>query len=470
MRVYSFPKGGIVFNDAFAPGKQESVLSFLPGISIIVLRSFSGNSSYPVVQNGSRVEEGMLIARRQGCGSANIHSPIPGRVIRTFTWKLAENTFSSAIAIQLEGKFERLGRIETERQWQELSQFQLRSILDKNGLVEMEGEGKPLCDRFTSYDTVYNEFSLALRCVFDDPWLAADYCICKERTKEVALGCVITAKAAGAKDICIAVSKNDEDIAQAIYSEIEAIGFTAVITILSSKYPQHSNKQIEDSLGIKEELYKTGGRPLMIIGPQTASAVYDAVVFNKPVTDRYVAVGGNAVQTPRVLKVRIGSRIGDVFKECGGFIKEPDSLVMGSPLMGRNAASLNEPILKCSGVVYASYDSRSTKIIKKIKSKLNLDTYGHTKCIGCGECRRVCPASLDPEELYKRKRNNKHQDTIIPLLMKCNGCGCCESVCPSRLLLCTAIVRPVFATYSTLDDFDKNWENNHDLGESNYAF
>ncbi|GMO54311.1 MAG: electron transport complex subunit RsxC [Termitinemataceae bacterium] len=448
MKQYSFNKGGITFNDDFAPARKMSVLSFLPGISIVVLRSFSGNPSYPIVQPGAHVEEGMLIARRQGSGSANIHSPIPGDIIQSFSWKLTDNLSASAIAVRLCGKFERLGRKMEMRQWEDLSQFAIRQILDDNGVVEMEGEGKPICDTFTAYNTSENNFTLVLRCVFDDPWLVADYCVSKERSLAVAVGCILTARAAGASSLCIAISKDDEEIGTLLQNEIKNLGAEAEIAVLSGKYPQHSNKQIEKSLS---DRLNTPQNSFLIVCPSTAAAVYDAVVFNKPVLDRYVAVGGQAVNRPSVLNVRIGSRIGDIFKECGGFSKKPDHLVIGSPLLGRNVSSLDEPILKNTSVVYAALSPKKEKLLSKLRKKLGGDSVSSehldssARCIGCGECRRVCPSSLDPEDLYKRMRDGKHDDSLISIIVQCDGCGCCESVCPSHLNLCSAIVKPAFA-------------------------
>ncbi|GMO31758.1 MAG: electron transport complex subunit RsxC [Termitinemataceae bacterium] len=455
MKIYSFPKGGISFNDSYAPVKQDSVLSFLPAISIIVLKSFSGDSALPIVKTGTHVEEGMLIARRQGSGSANIHSPVPGDVIQTINWKLAENFTSSALVIRLAGKFDRLGRIEQARNSDDFSQFQMRRILDEAGIVEMDGDGRPLCDIFSEYDSAQNNFTLLLRCVFDDPWLSADRVLCKERLDAVALGCILTAKASGAGKICIAVAKDDEDFANILLNEITvgtgSMGIPVETVLVSSKYPQNSDREIEAALRAEDKHPRAGIKlgQLLVLGPATYAAVYDAIIFGKPILDRYVAVGGNAVRNPSVLKLRIGSRIDDVFKECGGFIKQPESFVMGSPLFGRRVAGLNEPILKTTSMVYANAVTIGGKIVKKIGSVYK--RYQNTaswlsnimpekRCISCGECRRICPASLDPEDLYKRRRGGKHCADLIPLLIRCNGCGCCESVCPSSLPLCTALV------------------------------
>jgi electron transport complex protein RnfC len=119
------------------------------------------------------------------------------------------------------------------------------------------------------------------------------------------------------------------------------------------------------------------------------------------------------------MKVRIGARVGEVFSECGGFTGNPWRIVCGSPLRGRVISDLNEPVIKTSYAIFAV-----------LKSPI-----GHAaswNCIGCGECRAVCPVGLDPEMLYKAHLHpGGHEE--------CHGCGCCEVVCPSHLPLSAVI-------------------------------
>ena len=85
MRVYSFPRGGLSYNDPTAPAKDGAVNAFLPALSVMPLGNNSTGRVYPLVSIGDMVREGMLIGRASGAGAVNVHAAVPGRVIRKLT-------------------------------------------------------------------------------------------------------------------------------------------------------------------------------------------------------------------------------------------------------------------------------------------------------------------------------------------------------------------------------------------------
>ncbi|MDR1363349.1 MAG: SLBB domain-containing protein [Spirochaetaceae bacterium] len=453
MKVFSFPKGGINFEDSFAPEKEHSRLAFLPEIVVIPLSTESGARAYPVARVGRHIEEGMLIARGQGAGSSNIHSPIPGKLIKMVKWEPA-SFLSDAFVIRLEGSFKKLGKPETKYTWTELSRFETISLIRDKGVTEMDGLGRPLFDIFSKHDTARERITLLVRCVFDDPWLAADYCLCKERAGAIGEGALIAAKAAGADSVVFAVSAASKELVNVLLDAVnrcETAGQFRVSAFLTgSRYPQQNDFEL-CSVFRKYEKYENtpAGKPV-ILGPATIAAVYDAVVLRSPPLERYVAVGGSAVKHPTVVKVRIGSRLRDLFAECGGFRGKaetrPESVftAIGSPLMGR-AANLDEPVLKTSRGVFAYAQKKREAALNFFPALKNIaKLLPAAVCISCGECRNVCPAGLDPEDVYKRIKDGRHDDAMIPLVSRCIGCGCCETVCPSKLPICANIMRSTF--------------------------
>ncbi|MDR2102685.1 MAG: SLBB domain-containing protein [Treponema sp.] len=428
MKVYSFPRGGLSLEDPTVPPREPSITAFLPGLSVIPLVQHTGNRAYPVVSIGEYVKEGTLIGRGQGWGSANIHATVPGRIVRMVSWKMTEGRTNDALIIRLEGSFERLGKPEEQHPWEGLSPFDLQRLIADYGIVEMEGSGRPVSDILASFRSTPEPIALVVSCVFDDPWLVADYVLCRERLKAVVEGSAIISRTGRINRIVYAVSRKEKELGLMLLAEAEAWNIPCSLVLVDSRYPQHNRRELELVLRVYEKKEGLELGSLLILGPATLAAVHDAVKLRKPILDRYIAVGGSAVKRPRVLKARIGTRIGAVFAECGGFIDKPGRIAMGSPLSGRSVEDLDEPVVKTSFAVFA--------LLKKQVGGL-----AARSCIGCGECRAVCPIGLDPEEIYKQITVTvpKGGFSTGGRAGECHGCGCCEVVCPSRLPLSSVI-------------------------------
>jgi len=435
VKVYSFPRGGISFEDPFVPSRDSCITAFLPSLSVIPLIQHSGGRAYPVVSVGESVREGMLIGRAQGLGSANVHATVPGRVIRMVTWKNAGGQVQEGLVIRMEGSFEKLGKREEIFPWESMLPYDIQRTIADYGVVEMESGGRPVSDIISSLRSAPEPITLVVRCVFDDPWLAADYVLCRERAKAVAEGAVITARTCRVSRIIYAISSGERELGEELLAAGSKWGIPAAVVLVGSRYPQRNRRELE--LVLKNYGKKEGMElgSLLILGPATLAAVYDAVKLRKPVLDRYITVGGSAVKQPRVMKVRIGTRFREVFAECGGFIGSPKRMASGSPLLGQPITDLDEPVIKTSYAVFALLEGCS-----RDRPELR----GQSRCISCGECRNVCPVGLDPEELFKRTllkgKGDSGEGTSLGRASECHGCGCCEVVCPSRLPLSAAIV------------------------------
>jgi len=426
MKTYTFPRGGLEYDDATAPARTTSRIAFLPAISVIPFIQHRGDAAVPVVSVGDQVREGMLLGRGRGAGQANVHATVPGQIMRTVTWKMSDGRLTDALVIRLEGSFEKLGRREERFPWEGLSVHDLQRVIGEKGVVEMDDGGRPVAEILQAARSSDTEKTVVIRCVFDDPWLAADYVLCRDRADAVVAGAGMALKALGAKRIVLALSRDEAGLAAALTSVAAGLELAVDVVSVSNRYPQRNGRELELVLRAFEKKENAKLGELIFFGPATLAAVFDAVQFNKPPLERFVAVGGSAVKKPQVLRVRIGTRIGDVFAECGGFIDEPSRIGTGSPLSGKTVSDLDEPITKTTFAVFALTESQIGGTVIQ-------------DCINCGECRAVCPVGLDPEHLYKLAVSGKDAAALTERAAACHGCACCELVCPSRLPLSTAI-------------------------------
>jgi len=425
MKIYSFPRGGLSFEDPTVPPRNSSVVAFLPAFSVMPLTQYPGGRAVPLVSVGDKVREGMLIGRGKDPDSANIHATVPGKVVRQVTWTDNEKRPCEALVIRMEGAFECLGKKEENFISQGINAHEVRGLLTDYGIVEMEGSGRLLTGILAELAGAGRPQTLVVRCVFDDPWLAADYVLCKERLQAIVEGSFIIAKVSGRIErVIFAVSYREKEMGEAMLAEAARYDLPSSMMLTGSRYPQRNRRELELALRNyeKKEGFDLGA--LLILGPSTLAAVHDAAKYHRPILDRYVAVGGSAVRNPQVMRVRIGKRIGDIFEECGGFVDVPHRVATGSPLSGKPVLNLDEPITKTSYAVFALLKDQ-------VGDHLRRD------CISCGECRSVCPVGLDPEELFKQIQvthvaNNDDGE-------ECHGCGCCELVCPSHLPLSDVI-------------------------------
>ena len=424
MKIYSFPRGGISYDDPTAPEKSEVINAYLPGISVISL----GNKArpvLPVVSVGEIVREGMLIGKASGSGTANAHATVPGRVIKKINWKNRDGVDNDGYVIRMEGTFEKLGKKDDTLVWNGMNPYDIQRVISDYGIVEMENAERPLADLISESRKITDKLTLVVRCVFDDPWLAADYALCRDRLNAVIEGTAIVVKACmKVSQVIFAVSHHDKDLGDMFIAAAGKLEVPSSLVLTGSRYPQRNKRELQLALRTFEKKEGMNLGSLLVLGPAVLVAACDAVVSKRPILDRYVAIGGSAVRKPQIMRVRIGTRIGEVIEQCGGFIEPPQRVVTGSPLSGREVMYLDEPVGKTCYAIAAM-------------TKSQVSIHKQQNCINCGECRAVCPVGLDPQNIYKRIRMHEIDSAVN---IGCHGCGCCKIVCPSALPLLETIL------------------------------
>jgi len=427
MKKYHFPQGGLVYEDEYAPLAISSTIACIPAVLVVPLMQHSGIQAIPVVSVGDTIHEGMVIGRAESKGSSNVHSPIPGRIVRMVRWRMSDGRESDAFVIRLSGSFQKLGKRPELFSWNGLSVHELQRMIAEKGVVETEEPGRPVNELLSHARNSNRRNVLVLNAVIDDPWLASEKVLLAERQAAVAEGVAIAMKVAAISQVLIAVAFNDRKVVEPLVSLIEKFDVKATIVLVGSKYPQRNNRELFIALSAFTRNHSIEYDDFLLFNLSTTAAIFDAARYNQPMLERYISVGGASVKHPAVLRVRIGTRIGDAIAECGGFIEEASRIIIGSPLRGRAVFDLDTPITKTTQAVVAL----------SAEQLGNLESHA---CISCGNCRTVCPVGLDPERLHKLSVLGRYKEAVDEGAADCHGCSCCAVVCPSRLPLRTTIM------------------------------
>jgi electron transport complex protein RnfC len=104
-------------------------------------------------------------------------------------------------------------------------------------------------------------------------------------------------------------------------------------------------------------------------------------------------------------------------------LPDTDSYIMGGPMMGLPLPGAEVSIVKAANCIIAS----SPQLFPPAPPAM--------PCIRCTRCAEVCPAELQPQDLYwfaKSKEFGKAQEFS---LFDCIECGACSYVCPSHIPL-----------------------------------
>ena len=372
-------------------------------------------------QAGDNLSEGMLIGKADGFISANVHSPVSGAVKGLKKVFLPSGNASQAVEIEYSG--ESLSSTSKREDWRELDPREIKNILLDRGVVGLGGATFPVNVKFqipkgTEVDC------LVINGVECEPYLTADHRLMVEKTEAIIEGLRIVNKILSPRRIYIGIEVNKPDAIENLSKAAEACELPLSVAALKLKYPQGDEKQLLKAITGRE--VPSGGLPIaigaVVSNVGTILALYEAVVYHKPLIERVVTIAGGAIARPANLRVRVGSPIRDLIEECGGFTRPPAKLIMGGPMMGFAVYDLDTPVTKGTSGVLAL-------------SSAEVSFAERTNCLGCGRCVISCPMGLNPTVLFKMIDHGEYHQAIEAGLMDCKECGCCGYSCPARVPL-----------------------------------
>lgn len=425
MKLHTFRIGGVHPDENKITAEARTKNAELPKVAIFPLGQHIGAPAKPIVKRGDVVKVGTMIAEANGFVSAPIFSSVSGTVAKIDASIDATGYRKPVIIINVEGdeweeSIDRSTKLETLVEHSELTPESIVDIIKSAGITGMGGAGFPTFIKLCPPPTAKAE-CVIINGVECEPYITADYRLMMEHANEILVGLQLLMKAAKVERGYIGIEENKPEAIK-LFTQLTASDSRIEVVPLIQKYPQGGEKQLVDAV-IKRQVPAPPAIPVnvgaIVQNVGTAYAVYEAVMKNKPLFQRYTTVTGKQLKNPGNYLVRMGTTFNELICACGGLPEGDNKVLAGGPMMGKSVMSLDVPITKgTNSITILSGDEARRKAVQP--------------CIRCGKCVDACPMGLEPYLLATLSANNLYDRLENEGVTSCISCGSCQFTCPSH--------------------------------------
>ncbi len=430
MNIRTFSIGGIHPAENKLTHEVATKVAALPKQAIFPLSQHIGAPAKPVVKKGDKVKVGTMIAEAGGFVSAPIFSSVSGTVFKIDTAIDATGYRKPVIIINVEGdeweeSIDRSDKLELVEVHPDLTPEEIVNRIKNAGVVGMGGACFPTFIKLTPPPTAKAE-CVIINAVECEPYITADYRLMMEHADEILVGLQLLMMGAKVTKGYIGIETNKpkaiELLTEKCAKKFNGTKYQVEVVPLKQRYPQGGEKQLVDAV-IQRQVPAPPAIPVnvgaIVQNVGTAFAVYQAVMKNKPLFERYTTVTGKKLANPGNFLVRMGTPMQELIDACGGMPEGDNKLLAGGPMMGKALTSTEVPICKgTNSVTILSDDDARRKESQP--------------CIRCAKCVGVCPMGLEPYLLANLSEVKNWERAESEDIVSCIECGSCQYTCPAH--------------------------------------
>ncbi|MDO8291642.1 MAG: electron transport complex subunit RsxC [Gallionella sp.] len=394
----------------------------IPSRLVIPLHQHAGTSAKSIVQVGERVLKGQAIGKPDGRRSGAVHASTSGTITAIDTQLVAHPSGLPDLCITLvpDGKDEWITHGGAD--YTHASHSELRHMLRQAGVVGLGGAAFP--SDLKAYSHKHKIATLVINGAECEPYISCDDMLMRERAADILRGAELMRELLYAEVVLIGIEDNKPEAIAAMRQAVldgrhEHMEVIAVPTL----YPGGGAKQlirvltgIEVAAGVRST-----EKGVQCFNVATSYSVYRAIAHGEPLLSRIVTVTGN-VRQARNYEVLIGMPVNELVA-LSEALPDTNGYIMGGPMMGMPLPSVHVPVVKATNCIIAASD------------KLFPPAPPAMPCIRCTRCAEVCPADLQPQDLYWFAKASEFGKAQEYSLFDCIECGACSYVCPSHIPL-----------------------------------
>ena len=425
MNIRTFRIGGVHPEENKLSHDIATVAAPLPKQAVFPLSQHIGAPAKAVVAKGDKVKVGTLIAEAGGFVSAPVYSSVSGTVAKIDTIIDATGYQKPVIIINVEGdeweeSINRSDKLETLADHPELTPEEIVERIKTAGVTGMGGAGFPTFIKLCPPPGAKAE-CVIINAVECEPYITADFRLMMEHADEILVGLDLLMKAAKVDKGYIGIETNKPE-AIALLTEKTANDPRIEVVPLKQRYPQGGEKQLVDAV-IRRQVPAPPAIPVnvgaIVQNVGTAYAVYEAVMKNKPLFERYTTVTGKLLAHPGNFLVRMGTPMRVLIDLCGGMPEGDNKVLAGGPMMGKALMNIDVPV--CKGTNSVTILSGDDAVRKE-----------PDPCIRCAKCVGACPMGLEPYLLATASAKHMWDKVEQEDIVSCIECGSCQFTCPSH--------------------------------------
>lgn len=241
---------------------------------------------------------------------------------------------------------------------------------------------------------------IVIKCFDDDPYTENAKFIIKNHIEDLLFTLDELIKILEVSEAIILLKSKDSDIITK-YNSILGTYPKIKTKLIPNLYPLNDELIKENIFRIKE--HKDANS--LILSIESILSIFTSIKKQKPITDKYVTIIGNALEENKVVKVKLYTKVSEIISNCVK-LKEKDVIYsINGTINGKEVKNIDEVII----------DFNIKNIIIRKKERIE-----NRKCINCGLCYKICPGHTNPKSINTQK---------------CINCGICSYVCPVNIKL-----------------------------------